>query len=220
MHATDCEPVQSWCPKITLQHDNDLRQPESKRGISIVKGTWNWRYGPPTGICSLTAYMKSRSSWEDFEVLRFLEQPTSKYLDKLQVYLGELLPFKIRGRSVQIFILFCIFFCLFVLSSLINEMFQSVFPSYHFAQAPKNICAVCCFLVRRMWAVTDPSNVIATTIMPYQLWRGSGGDFDSLCGEDLSQGLSLPHRMLTEGPESGWSSHVSCISHFDALMAV
>ncbi|XP_069571704.1 dynein axonemal assembly factor 8 isoform X1 [Brachyistius frenatus] len=54
------------------------------------------------------------------------------------------------------------------------------------------------FFVRCMWAVPDPSGVI--------LSRASTSDMEqvvilTLCGKSMSQGLSLLHCVLTEGPE-------------------
>lgn len=59
------------------------------------------------------------------------------------------------------------------------------------------------FVVRCMWAVPDPSGVI----LSHQKWS-SNSDTEqvvilTLCGKDMSQGLSLLHRVLTEGPEGG-----------------
>lgn len=59
------------------------------------------------------------------------------------------------------------------------------------------------FLVKSMWAVPDPSRVI----LSHQKCPSSSGTEQmvilTLSGKDVSQGLSLLHRVLIDGPEGG-----------------
>lgn len=59
------------------------------------------------------------------------------------------------------------------------------------------------FLVRCMWAVPDPSSVILSHHKCSSTSNMEQVVILTLCGKDTSQGLSLLHRVLTEGE---WSS--------------
>lgn len=57
-----------------------------------------------------------------------------------------------------------------------------------------------------MWAVPDPSSVILSYHERSSISNMKQVVILTLCGKDMSQGLSLLHRVLTEGPEGGWRS--------------
>lgn len=61
------------------------------------------------------------------------------------------------------------------------------------------------FLVQCMWAVPDPSSVILSHHKCSSTSNMEQVVILTLCGKDTSQGLSLLHRVLTEGE---WSSAV------------
>lgn len=54
-----------------------------------------------------------------------------------------------------------------------------------------------------MWAVPDPSSVILSYHERSSISNMKQVVILTLCGKDMSQGLSLLHRVLTEGPEGG-----------------
>lgn len=56
-----------------------------------------------------------------------------------------------------------------------------------------------------MWAVPDPSSLILSRHKCSSNPNMEQVVILTLCGKDMSQGLSLLHRVLTEGPEGGWS---------------
>ncbi|KAI3359678.1 hypothetical protein L3Q82_014056, partial [Scortum barcoo] len=80
---------------------------------------------------------------------------------------------------------------------------HTVDPSFCFHVVPYSSHLYHIF-VRCMWAVPDPSGVILSHPR-----RSSNSDVEqvvilTLSGKDMSQGLSLLHRALTEGPEGGY----------------
>lgn len=65
------------------------------------------------------------------------------------------------------------------------------------------MCVFCFCLVNPMWTVPDSTGVI----LSHQKCQ-SNCDMEqvvilTLCGKDMSHGLSLLHQMLTERPEGG-----------------
>ncbi|XP_044036470.1 dynein axonemal assembly factor 8 isoform X2 [Siniperca chuatsi] len=81
-----------------------------------------------------------------------------------------------------------------------TRLVHTVEPSFCFHTVPYSSYLFHIF-VRCMWPVPDPSSVI----LSHQKCL-SNSDMEqvvilTLCGKDMSQGLSLLHRVLTEGPE-------------------
>ncbi|KAM8725048.1 dynein axonemal assembly factor 8 isoform 1-T1 [Acanthopagrus schlegelii] len=69
---------------------------------------------------------------------------------------------------------------------------------FHTVSYSKNLHNI---FVRCMWAVPDPSSVILSHHQRSSISNMKQVVILTLCGKDLSQGLSLLHRVLTEGPE-------------------
>lgn len=61
------------------------------------------------------------------------------------------------------------------------------------------------FSVRCMWAVPEPSGVVLSRQKCLSNPEMEQVVIFTLCGTDMSQRLSLLHRMLTGEPEGGWS---------------